>query len=107
MSRYTPTYLPGLAPNNGELINVEKHLRTQVDKLRELGLITAAHEGTVALALLAARNVDTMGQAGAPSGRANLLKATADVFAMLPTADDVESDAAADIIAAITGTDAA
>lgn len=105
MARYGPHYLPGLEPKEPEPGTVKHEMSKQIEKLREDKLITEAHAGIVALALLAAENVDRMGQIGAPSGRANLLKATADVFAMLPVPPEGQSATVETIIAAIMADD--
>lgn len=103
MAARSLNYIPGLEPKRTEKGNVEVEMEKQINKLRELGLINDAHSGTVALCILAARNVDEMGDRGAPSGRAQLLKSVSDVFAMLPSADDVSDDAVDKIVAAIRG----
>lgn len=88
--------LPGLEqaspprPGAGEL---EKAVKRQLDKLRDLSYIEEHHAGLVQLALSAARDVDRSEGRGAPSGRANLLRVMNEILAAVPQPEAASKDA--------------
>lgn len=88
--------LPGLEFNDKNLIGekgyVERCLEKQITRLFDAGNIDDRHSGTVALALVAARNVDSMGFIGRPSGRSMMIKAAKDVFELLPAPEMASND---------------
>ena len=88
--------LPGLAPKPPKKPDpgpVEIGIRAQVTKLSEDGWITEHHAGQVALAVRAAQDVDQSAGKGAPSGRANLLRAMKEILEMLPQPEAIQGDA--------------
>lgn len=72
---------------------VERALAEQVEAMRETGELDNRHSALVALAHSAARQVDSMGEIGRPSGRANMLRAAREVFELLPEATPEAHDA--------------
>ncbi len=62
---------------------VETETLKAIETLRETGLLGGESAGMVALAVIAARNVDRMGDRGAPSGRANLISSAKDCLESL------------------------
>lgn len=89
--------LPGLGPAprrpDAEPGYVEAATLVMVEKLKEDGWISDWHAGPVALAIVTARRVDLSEGRGAPSGQANLLRAMKEIFELLPTPENVSSDA--------------
>lgn len=84
-----PVILDGIempAPTYGAAGFVEAAMQRQVEALTNDGTLDERHAGAVALALVAARNADTMGDYGKPSGRAMMLTAITKVFELLPEA---------------------
>lgn len=89
MNANQPVILDGIempAPTYGGPGFVEEAMRRQVAAMTSDGSIDERHAGAVALALVAARNADTMGDYGKPSGRAMMLTAITKVFELLPEA---------------------
>lgn len=86
----------------GEPGYVEAALIQQIDAMREHGHIDDRHAGTVALARVAAQQVDDMGLVGRPSGRANMLRAAREVFELLPEVEQDNADVFAQLLARIT-----
>lgn len=88
--------LPGLEFNDANVLGgkgyVERCLEHQVQRLYDAGNLDDRHAGTVALALVAARNVDSMGFVGKPSGRSMMIKAAKDVFELLPSPEIASND---------------
>ena len=88
--------LPGLEPKKPEKPQpgpVEIGIQAQVKKLTEDDWITDHHAGQVALAVRAAQDVDQSAGKGAPSGRANLLRAMKEILEMLPQPELIQGDA--------------
>lgn len=84
-----PLILEGIdmpAPTYGSPGFVEEAMRRQIEALTKDGTLDERHSGATALALVAARNADTMGDYGKPSGRAMMLTAITKVFELLPEA---------------------
>lgn len=84
-----PTILDGIempTPTYGGPGFVEDSMRRQIEAMTRDGSLDERHAGAVALALVAARNADTMGDYGKPSGRAMMLTAITKVFELLPEA---------------------
>lgn len=101
--------LPGLEFNNENVLGgkgyVERCLEKQVQRLFDAGNIDDRHSGTVALALVAARNVDSMGFVGRPSGRSMMIKAAKDVFELLPVPEVASADSLKELQALIIEAD--
>lgn len=99
-----PNYLPGLAPKAPVKGFVEVETEKTLNALRASGAISDVNAGLAALALIAARNVDTMGAVGAPSGRASVLSSAKDIFlALMPeSTQDSSESVLAGVLKAIT-----
>lgn len=81
---------PSSPPSNaGEM---EQALDEQVQKLQELGYLETHHNGLIALARAAARDVDWSTGMGAPSGRANLLRAMKEILEIIPQPEAASKD---------------
>lgn len=88
--------LPGMdvkKPEKPEPGPVEIGIQAQIEKLTEDGWISQHHAGQVALAVRAAQDVDQSAGKGAPSGRANLLRAMKEILEMLPQPELIQGDA--------------
>lgn len=98
-----PVAVPGLEPETARpgIGYVEREMRTQIQRMAASGEVDDRHAGLIALAMVAARNVDTMGFEGRPSGRANMLRAAREVFEMLPEVQAVDTDGFQEIVAAL------
>lgn len=87
--------LPGMdvkKPENTEPGPVQIGIQAQIEKLTEDGWISMHHAGQVALAVRAAQDVDQSAGKGAPSGRANLLRAMKEILEMLPQPELIQGD---------------
>lgn len=87
--------LPGMGIPGQDYIEggyVETELGKQISRQQAAGEVDDRHAGIVALAVVAARNVDNMGYVGRPSGRANMLRAAREVFEMLPEPETGQAD---------------
>lgn len=80
------------SPRFGGVGFVEEAMRRQIDAMQRDGSLDERHAGAVALALVAARNADTMGDFGKPSGRAMMLTAITKVFELLPEIEMATED---------------
>lgn len=63
---------------------VEAAMNRAIDAMQKTGDVDDRHAGSLALALVAARQVDEMGSHGRPSGRAMMLQAVVRVLELLP-----------------------
>ena len=93
-------------PGFGEPGYVEAALIQQITAMREHGHIDDRHAGTVALARVAAQQVDDMGLVGRPSGRANMLRAAREVFELLPEVEQDNADVFSELLTFVKGEDA-
>lgn len=87
MADETNGFLPGFEAEESKVFQigpVETGIKQQIDRLTADGWVTDHHAGQVALAIRAARDVDESAGKGAPSGRANLLRAMKEILEMLP-----------------------
>lgn len=92
---YTPI-LDGLqlpAPTYGGAGFVEAAMHRQIAALQQHGDVDERHAGALALALVAARQIDEMGSHGRPSGRALMLQAAVRVLELLPDVEQQGEDA--------------
>lgn len=96
--------LPGMSMNargSGEPGPVETGVRGQIQAMRSERLLTPMHDGRVALAIRAARDVDQSEGIGAPSGRAKLLEVLDGILAGLPEVEVSAPGLLEDILEAI------
>lgn len=88
-------FLAGLempAPVYGGPGYVEQAMQRQIEAMHRSGDVDDRHAGALALAMVAARQIDTMGGAGRPSGRAMMLQAVVRVMELLPEVENASED---------------
>jgi hypothetical protein len=86
---------------------MEASIIKQMDSLRSQGYIEDHHAGLVMLARIAAADLDTSQGRGAPSGRANLIRAVKEILEIVPAPEAASKDALADVVAAMSADDPA
>lgn len=86
------------APIAGAPGYVETAMRRQLDAMERAGNLDDRHAGAAALAMLAARNADSMGTVGRPSGRAMMLTAVTKVLELLPEVEEASDDTFAKLL---------
>jgi ribosomal protein S12 methylthiotransferase accessory factor YcaO len=91
----------------GKLGPMEQSVVEQMDSLRSQGYIENHHAAVVMLARIAARDLDTSQGKGAPSGRANLIRAMKEILETVPMPEAASKDALADVVAAMSQDDPA